>query len=301
MYFTISVTIILLASAVLSVRRFYFGLDDRKLLLVPYWLMIAIVKFCAFCFDLYPPLKKADSDPPRPSKWDRIRMLHLSWHGVVYVPVIVVSVVAKVLGAGWHDIVFFASVALATVALETCVGVIIGKANEIEDLSRQTRRAIKLGDVSGVPAWVEYFVLRHQTAKVGIAKAAIVTVVSIVLFSTIVGVEVIRMISHSMERTVDRFVESCCDLGIVSEIPKDQRTALLKKMNEHDPAQDTNLLFLAITLCLTMILIAMSKVWAQTRSCLREHDAMDYFPNGGEAKKDFERDPYFHMCGEDSP
>jgi len=279
--------------------------EQRKLCFPPAKWFQAFYIFCKFCFDLYPPLIKDPRDHPRPSSWDRQRLLHLSWHSVVFVPVIVVTLVGKVLGASLEDVVFFASVALATVALETCVGVILTKASEIEDLTRQTKRIMKLADVNEMREWLAYFVLRHKAAKTGLVKAALVTIVSVVMFSTIVGVEVIRMINHSpsVDHKIDKFAAAMKKLSTDvtdNELSEEQKTQIGEIVKTAESSDDL-VLFLALTLCLLMICIAMAKVWTQSRSSLYEHDAMDLFATGSEASKAFEKDVHFHLSGHDDP
>ena len=155
--------------------------------------------FPAFIFDVHHRWITFDIGAEHRRPHDRHRFLHMSWHCVVYLPVLVVGCVAWVLGAGWEDIAFFVFVAVSTVSLEICIGVILSKATEIEDLSRQTKRVLRKPDTYLIRDWLEYFAARHRTTRIGLAKAGLVTCLSLVLYGSIVGIETQRIKAHSME------------------------------------------------------------------------------------------------------
>lgn len=136
---------------------------------------------------------------------DRERLLHMVWHCAVYLPVFVVFIVGLVIGADAEDLLFFVAVAMATVSLEICIGIILSKARDLQELSRQTQRALDNHQIDGqeLRGWIKYFMVRHRAGKEGLAKSAFVTAISLVLFGSIVGVEAVRMRAHSSEHTTE--------------------------------------------------------------------------------------------------
>lgn len=121
-------------------------------------------------------------------------LLRWVWHFAIIFPILVVVLVAAVLGVGFHELVLFYTVASATVALEVCIGVVLHKSELINDLSRQSRRVLKKDlEMPEMIKWITVYQHLHRKARLGIAKAALITGVSFVLYSSVVVLEVLRM------------------------------------------------------------------------------------------------------------
>ncbi|MFO1065505.1 MAG: hypothetical protein U0892_16700 [Pirellulales bacterium] len=69
------------------------------------------------------------------------RMLAFAWHFAVLLPVIVTLLVSYYLNVGREELYLFTCVAVATVSLEVCIGVLIKKSEYIRLLSHQTSLA----------------------------------------------------------------------------------------------------------------------------------------------------------------
>lgn len=275
-----------------------------------------VVNFGAYLFDLHSDLnagQQFDVGAQYRLRPDRERFLHMIWHSVVYFPVIVVAGVAWVLGADPEDIAFFVMVASATVSLEICIGIVLDKAHGLENLSRQTKRAIDTfqHDCEKLSGWLRYLHLRHAAAREGVAKAALVTAVSLVLFGTIVGIEAIRLKGHSREHQRELLdywskgqeetiwsPENVVAVLHNERVPNNSEHAT--EDGEHADQHRTHgghgsLLYLAISLSTVMVFLATVKLWIQTRATLEKKDAMDRYENPDDAIEVFERDPVFHF------
>lgn len=279
--------------------------------------------FSQFLFDVHDDIDqrgRLDVGDPHRLKHDRERILHAVWHSVVYLPVVVVAAVAYVLDADEQDIYFFVMVASATVSLEICIGIILDKSRGLQDLSRQTRRALRQYEVDSVASddakrvgnslhgWIDYLRLRHSAAREGVAKAALVTAVSVVLFGSIVGIEATRMRDHSAEtrqsNIANWLMQHTAVIDDTQIDPTSDPTGYYQDLAEQliedteKPHGDGTQLFAAI-LSTIMFFLATVKLWIQTRSCLETTDAMDRFGTGEEAKRAFLIDPIFHLVEED--
>lgn len=221
---------------------------------------------------------------------DMHRLLHFAWHAVVFVPVIIVCLVSVVLGADFDDVVFFGSLAAATVSLEICIGIIIQKVHHISDLSRQSARANhSVTDEEDRRNWIDYFDERQNLGSSDVAKAALVTVFSMVLFSCVVGVEALRMVEHSDKAVASKRAR----LAIEKEVGQSNA----ERQGEGEPQGQVvpprhpsespyrSLIYIGTTLVLAtwMVGIAGTKLWIQTRHCLERAHPMDRFSSGKEA------------------
>ena len=249
---------------------------------------------------------------------DTKRAVHFAWHCVVYLPVVIIALMARLLGAADSQALFFVALASATVSLEICISIILDKVSHLEDLSRQTRRAYtSINDLEILKGWVEYFHRRHAIGRAGVAKAALVTTFSVVLFSSLVGVEALRMRAHSsVVHDIVAILENDCE-NLPLRAPEVDHDGGVQVDHDggvqvdheggvqvdHEGNLDTiesriahsvhtiqgvdEYTMLNITLCLSgsLLVIAWGKLWTQTRGCLEEVDPMDRFETPSDALK----------------
>jgi hypothetical protein len=203
---------------------------------------------------------------------DMRRLLHLAWHCSVYIPILAISIVAGVVFDAGREAIFFLCLASSAVSLEICVSVILDKVHHLQDLSRQTTRAIKMstgtdGDARTAILWIKYFQGRHLEERTGVAKAALVTIFSVFLFSIVLGIEVLTLWKHAIES---------------GDHESQQAMSLLDWLK--DLSNNGRLVLLAGLCSFLLFFIAISKLWVQTRYVLEDKDAMDRFASPLEAE-----------------
>lgn len=273
------------------------------------WLSF-VGKFFRYVFDVHDDLddmpSRFDVGEAYRLEHDRDRFLHFLWHSVVYFPVIVVALVAKILGADFTDVLFFCMIAAATVSLEICIGIILSKADGISDLSRQTKRVLRhhRDDQERLHGWLTYLSLRHAGAREGIAKAALVTAVSLVFFGSIVGIEAIRLKAHSVAQKEDVIVHWLQGLEgySTSSSATDEELAgeLLESLKNGGHDENAfGLMALALGLSGALFILAATKLWIQTRTVLEEYDAMDRWENPEDAVNAYKKRPVHHLLSEE--
>jgi len=258
----------------------------------PYRLVATAADFFRFLFDIssydIAPLDLSDNAR---KKLNMGRGLHWAWHSVVFVPVVVVCVVAYVLKAPPSEVMFFGSLATGTVSLEICIGIILSKVSHLEDLSRQVAHICTDENREDFRQWIDYFQRRHHAGRVGVAKAALVTTISVVLFSSIVGVETMRMQSH-IEPTVER-ISPLLKSNTKSE-PK-ELAALVCECLHHPSVNKETLLTTAASLASCLFLISTLKLWIQTRESLERRDPIDRFESAEDAITSLEQSHIAHL------
>jgi len=219
---------------------------------------------------------------PRRRSNDMRRFLHLAWHCSVYIPILAITFVASVvLGIG-KDGLFFLCLASSAVSLEICVSVILDKVHHLQDLTRQTTRAIRQyeGTDAGIGIrWIKYFQKRHVQERTGVAKAALVTVFSIFLFSIVLGIEVLTLKKHSLESEI-------VELTLDPEHQKTQEAVEVHSIIERIYNEDF-LLIVAGICSFVLFFISVYKLWVQTRYVLEDCDAMDRFETPEEAESEY--------------
>jgi hypothetical protein len=260
-----------------------------------------VIEFAKYLFDMHNDegRRQFDLGSPHRVAGDRERALHLAWHAVVYFPVLVVGIVAKMIGASIEDVTYFCCLAAATVSLEICIGIIVEKAKELRNLSRQTKSLVsgpnEINDLPELKGWVLYYQQRHAEGRVGIAKAALITAVSLVLFGAIVGIEAYKMQSHAIALTShgETTVTVRKDVESDKKHAEEQKTSPDKMQPAVKP--DGWLLTLAVTLSSLLVAIAMTKLWIQTRNCLAECDPVEIYESPSQAIEAFKRNPIYHL------
>jgi hypothetical protein len=218
---------------------------------------------------------------PRRRSNDMRRFLHLAWHCSVYIPILAITFVASVvLGIGKEGL-FFLCLASSAVSLEICVSVILDKVHHLQDLTRQTTRAIRQyeGTDAGLGIrWIKYFQKRHVQERTGVAKAALVTVFSIFLFSIVLGIEVLTLKKHSLESEI---VKLSLDPEDQALDPKVVHLIIERIYNE-------DFLLIVAGICsFVLFFISVYKLWVQTRYVLEDTDAMDRFKTPEEAESEY--------------
>jgi hypothetical protein len=234
---------------------------------------------------------------------DMRRLLHLAWHCSVYIPILAITIVASlVLGIG-REGYFFLCLASSAVSLEICVSVILDKVHHLQDLTRQTTRAIR--QYEGIDAilglrWIKYFQKRHLVERTGVAKAALVTIFSIFLFSIVLGIEVLTLKKHSLEsdivHKIQKELSNAKDHGSINLIPVSEAGQGLSKLNQEIAESNSvllaiyneNFLLSVAGICsFLLFFISVYKLWVQTRYVLEDCDAMDRFETPEEAVTEY--------------
>lgn len=223
---------------------------------------------------------------PRRRSNDMRRLLHLAWHCSVYIPILAITLVASiVLGIG-KDGLFFLCLASSAVSLEICVSVILDKVHHLQDLTRQTTRAIRqhVGQEADVGIrWIKYFQKRHVQERTGVAKAALVTIFSIFLFSIVLGIEVLTLKKHSLESEIVKLVVD------PDKDPNDSNSTKAKELHSIiERIYNEDFLLIVAGICsFVLFFISVYKLWVQTRYILEDCDAMDRFETPEEAESEY--------------
>ena len=240
---------------------------------------------------------------------DQRRLLHLVWHCSAYVPILAITIVAWiVLKTGWEAI-FFLCLASSAVSLEICLSVILDKVHNLQDLSRQTTRAMRQYGASNKDLcikWIEYFRLRLQHERTGVAKAALVTIFSVVLFSVVLGIEVLAIWKHhqveevlTINSTVTKNMVIGEKLGSKRTVVEGEASGFQPTLDIREDSQETindlrfkvlvrenaikllydeNALWPIAAFCATLLfLISVFKLWIQTRHVLENTDPIDRY------------------------
>jgi hypothetical protein len=156
------------------------------------WQIGFVSDFVGFLTDLFSPETRME----KPRRQKNRHVLKFLWHAAAFGPIVIVGIISFAFGVSFWECVLFITGAASTVSLELCLACILRKAERVFELDGE--RHILLGKLQhrmsrSIVARMASVDDEARNARGAVAKLGLISLASMLLFSTLIVLEVMRM------------------------------------------------------------------------------------------------------------